>query len=90
MVGRIEIRDDSLWPHHVYGDPALRQALFDLPPETIIGLRVNGALGEYLKMKAPGMGLRPVGPAKERWQALYHAHKRELVDIARPLGTEAI
>jgi hypothetical protein len=29
------------------------------------------------------MGLRPIGPAKERWRALYHAHKGELVGIVR-------
>jgi hypothetical protein len=83
VAGKIQVRDDSLWPQHVFGDEALKQALLDLAPLTVISLRINGEIGEYVKMKAPGMGLRPIGPAKERWRALYHAHKGELVGIVR-------
>jgi hypothetical protein len=85
-LGRVQIRDWSLWTKHVSGAAALVSVLEGLAEDEVIELLVDGVRGEWVKKKngsgAPTPGLKPLGPMREQWFDWYKERRGELASIA--------
>lgn len=90
-IGRVQIRDWSLWTKHISGDAALAARLEALPEDALITLIVDGERGEWVKKKnsktgAPTPGLKPIGPMREIWFDWYKTRRGALLEIECPDG----
>jgi hypothetical protein len=87
-MAQIQVRDYSIWTKHIHGDAALVAHLEDLAAGQTVRLRVAGMSGVWKKMAdnsangAPMQGLKPIGPARAHWKALYQANRGEIVELA--------
>jgi hypothetical protein len=85
-MAQFQIRDNSVWTKHIFGDGALQAKLAAWPPGSRVVLRVDGVRYEFEKMPngpdGPMPGFKPLGKTKETWKRLYPGRRGELVDFA--------
>jgi hypothetical protein len=84
-MGKVVIRDNSIWFKHVEGDERLRSRIASLPPGATIDLEVGGIVGRWERMQdgrdgRPTEGLKPIAEMREVWNRLQEERGR-IVDI---------
>jgi hypothetical protein len=84
-MGKVAIRDNSIWLKHVEGDAALKKRLSDLAPGETIDLEVDGIVGRWERMKVgkdgrTTDGIKPIAEMREVWARLQRNRGR-IVDI---------
>jgi hypothetical protein len=85
FMGKVAIRDNSIWLRHVEGDPALTARLAELLPGATIDLEVDGIVGRWERMKAgkdgrTTEGIKPIAEMRQVWAAMQRQRGR-IVDI---------
>jgi hypothetical protein len=85
----VKVCDFVMWPKHISNDPALKADLLALSAGQAVELIVAGERGYWEKMadgtnNQPTHGLRPLGRMRDRWHALYKAHRGDMVPLVRP------
>jgi predicted nuclease with RNAse H fold len=83
-----EVCDAVLWIKRISGNPALQRELLSMTAGSSVLLRVDGAVGEWVKMRdgksgASTPGLRPIGQAKDRWRILFDKLRGAKVEIKK-------
>ena len=78
------VSDVVIWAKHLGGAP--RERVLALRPGELLTLRVDGVPGSWRKMDdgrdgRPTLGVRPIGPAAERWRKLYRERRGEIVAV---------
>lgn len=84
-MATVEVRDTSIWLKHLHGDSELVGTLEKLAGGGTVRLRVAGKTGLWEKMKdgprGATAGLKPIGEARQQWDALYPARRGDLVEV---------
>lgn len=80
------VKDFVIWLKHVHDDARLAQHLSDLASGAVVTLKVDGVPGKWRKMDngkdgRPTAGIRPLGAAKEFWNALYAERRGDVISI---------
>jgi len=84
----MEIRDNVIWAKHLKNDARLQEAVLNLQANESIKLKVDGILGEWVKMRTgkdgrPVQGIKPAGAMTTVWDRL-QKRRGEKVQVERP------
>lgn len=84
-MGKVVIKDDSIWLKHIEGDLRLVTRLQRLHEHEVVELEVNGVVGRWQRMKAgkdgrPTQGIKPIDAMRKVWTQMQE-ERGKIVDI---------
>lgn len=85
-MGKLEIRDDSIWIKHIQGDERLRSRISALSAGDVLDLEIDGIVGRWERMRngadgRPTLGIKPIETMRQVWARHWKANVGSMVSI---------